>query len=123
MKKQWKRSDGLKICIPLGLSSAEQAVQEATEVQSPDRAHSITRVYLAFEQQGTQLTSLQNLEAPCSTAIPALRWETHSFLTMILNSSRHPTQQGKEIKVKKKSVFLLSLGNWHIMITFLCLCF
>lgn len=95
--------------MSLGLSSAEQAVQEATEVHAPDWAHSIGRVYLAFEQQGTQLTSLQSLEASCSAAIPALGWETHLFLTMILNSSRHLIQQGKEIKVKKNSVFLLLL--------------
>lgn len=64
---------------------------------------------VSFEQQGTHLTSLQSLEAPCSAAIPALGWKTHAFLTMILNFSRYLTQQGKEIKVKKNSIFLLLL--------------
>lgn len=105
-KKQWKREDGLNICISLGFSSAQQAVHEGTEVQSSDWAHSIARVYAAFEHQGTQLTSLHSLEAPCSAAIPAFRWETHAFLTMITNFSRYLTQQGNKIKVKKKkSVF------------------
>lgn len=95
--------------MSLGLSSTQQAVQEATEVQSPDWAHSIAGVYLAFEQQGTQLASLQSLEAPCSAAIPALGWETHSFLTMILHFSRYLTQQGNNIKVKKNAGFFLLL--------------
>lgn len=64
---------------------------------------------LAFEQQGTQLASLQSLEAPCSAAIPALGWKSHSFLTIILNFSRYLTHQGNNIKVKKKTVFLLLL--------------
>lgn len=63
--------------MSLGLSSTQEAVQEATVVQSPDWAHSIAGVYLAFEQRGTQPPSLQSLEATCSAAIPVLGWETH----------------------------------------------
>lgn len=95
--------------MPLGLSSTQQAVQEATEVQSPDRAHSIAGVYLPFEQWGTQLASLWSPEMPCSAAIPTLGWETPPISNLILNFMRSLTQQGNKIKVKKNSIFLLSL--------------
>lgn len=50
--KHWKREDSLKMRMPLGLSKAQWAVQEATEAQSPDWIPSIAGVYLLFGQRG-----------------------------------------------------------------------